>query len=163
MVDLAGGVTRTSCCFSSCMSWPVWVSHRGVRKRNLVSRWRPSDGNLVCPKRCVRFKPWNPSHGCEYRSTAVNSTLHSTISCEAMVRRSNRDGQARGFVAGPSRFEGKLQMGTTPCIGRNVNQPCGRYPVIRTKHVECRVRVDVLTPVLASRDSFLPKRQSSEL
>jgi hypothetical protein len=61
-----------------------------------------------------------------------------------MVRRSNRDDQARGFVAGPSRFEGKLQMGTTPCIGRNVNQPRGRYPVIRTKHVECRVRVVVL-------------------
>jgi hypothetical protein len=67
-----------------------------------------------------------------------------------MVRRSNRDGQARGFVAGPSRFEGKLQMGTTPCIGRNVNQPRGRCPVIRTKHVECRVRVVILTDLTLS-------------
>jgi hypothetical protein len=31
----------------------------------------PSDGKLVRPKYCVRFKTWNPSHGCEYRSTAV--------------------------------------------------------------------------------------------
>ena len=47
-------------------------------------------------------------------------------------------------MAGPSRFEGKLQMGTTPCIGRNVNQPRGRYPVIMIEHLECRVRSVVL-------------------
>jgi hypothetical protein len=57
-----------------------------------------------------------------------------------MVRRSNRDGLAwpGGFVAAPSRFEGKLQMVTTPCIGRNVCQST-RCPVIRIKHVECLV------------------------
>jgi hypothetical protein len=40
----------------------------------------PLYGNLLLPKRCVRFKTCSPSHGCECKRTAVKLTLHSTIS-----------------------------------------------------------------------------------
>lgn len=75
------------------------VTHLGVtsqivHEQELVSLY----GSLPPLKRCVRFKTQIESHGCVYMSTAV-SPRHYTRSqdCEAMVRRSNREGQGQGF------------------------------------------------------------------